>query len=191
MSEEQPSSNLSEQMKKTIENVEIVVEEQKLVEAKLAELQEENAELHNKILRVAAESENMRKRYEKQISDSNKYAVTNFAKDLMSVMDNLFRALEFPVKDLLENPEFNNIFKGIEMTRDDLVNVFKKYDIRRVAPKSGDEFDYNLHQAVSQIETDEVKPGVIVNVMQAGYILGERLMRPAMVIVAKEKSNNE
>ena len=113
MSEEQTNSVLSEQIKKTIENVEAVVEEQKIVEGKLAELESENAELKDKVLRIAADSENLRKRYEKQLEDSNKYAITNFAKDLMSVMDNLFRTLEFPVQDLLENQEFNNIFKGI------------------------------------------------------------------------------
>lgn len=179
-------SVVSEEIKKTIENVEEVVEEQKLIEEKLASIEEENGQLKDKILRLAAESENLRKRYEKQISDSNKYAITSFAKDLMSVMDNLFRALEFPVKELLENQEFNNIFKGIEMTKDDLVNVFKKYNIERIVPKIGDEFDYNLHQAVSQIQTNEHKPGVIVAVMQAGYMMSDRLLRPAMVIVSKE-----
>ena len=185
MSEEQTNSVLSEQIKKTIENVEAVVEEQKIVEGKLAELESENAELKDKVLRIAADSENLRKRYEKQLEDSNKYAITNFAKDLMSVMDNLFRTLEFPVQDLLENQEFNNIFKGIEMTKDDLVKVFKKYKIDRVAPEAGSDFDYNLHQAVSQIETTEFKHGKIVNLMQAGYMISDRLLRPAMVVVAK------
>jgi molecular chaperone GrpE len=185
MSEEQPNSALSEQIKKTIENVEVAVEEQKIVEQKLAELESENTELKDKVLRIAADSENLRKRYEKQLEDSNKYAITNFAKDLMSVMDNLFRTLEFPVQDLLENQEFNNIFKGIEMTKDDLVKVFKKYKIDRVAPESGSDFDYNLHQAVSQIETAEFKQGKIVNLMQAGYMISDRLLRPAMVVVAK------
>ena len=177
-------NKVSDKIKETIDNVEEVLEEKGDLQADLEKIESEKKELNDKNLRLIAESENLRKRYEKQLADSHKYAVTNFAKDLMSVMDNLFRTLEFPIEELMQNEEFKNLFAGIEMTKTDLVNVFKKHDIVRIMPNAGDEFDYNLHQAVSQIEDLEVKKGAIVNVIQAGYVMGDRLLRPAMVAVS-------
>ena len=177
-------NKVSDKIKETIDDVEEILEKKGDLQADLEKIEVEKKELNDKNLRLIAESENLRKRYEKQLADSHKYAVTNFAKDLMSVMDNLFRTLEFPIEELMQNEEFKNLFAGIEMTKTDLVNVFKKYDIVRIMPNAGDEFDYNLHQAVSQIEDSEIKKGAIVNVIQAGYVMGDRLLRPAMVAVS-------
>lgn len=159
--------------------------------AMLEKLAQETQDLKDKNLRLVAEMDNLRKRYEKQILDTSKYAVANFAKDLMSVMDNLHRALDFQVSNVEESTEIKNIITGVSMTLDELMNVFKKYDIIRLVPQIGDMFDYNLHQAVSYTETNELKEGSVVNLMQAGYMINDRLLRPAMVVVAKSKLDTD
>ena len=139
--------------------------------------------LQDKLLRNAAEAENLRKRYEKLIDKAKDYAIMNFAKDLINVIDNLGRALEYKNQ---EDVPVSSLISGIEMTKDELDSVFKKHGLQSIEPTPGEKFDYNFHHAISQIVTDEYNQDSIVNTMQPGYKIKERLLRPAIVTVAKK-----
>ena len=145
------------------------------------------SELNDKLLRMAAESENMRRRYEKQIEEARDYSVQGFAKDLISVVDNIDRALSHLPEQMDENTK--NFVLGIEMTRDELIKVFLKHKIDIVEPKPGEKFDYNLHSAMMQTPTEEYEPGVVMQLMQKGYKIKDRLLRPAAVVVSKGSSS--
>ena len=149
------------------------------------QLQHEVEELKDKLLRNTAETENLRRRYEKQLQEVREYSISSFAKELLMVVDNLERAIEFEP----ENPseELKNILDGVKMTYKELEKIFKKYDIALILPQKGEKFDYNLHYAISKEVSEEYEPDTIVGVMQAGYKIKDRLLRPAAVSVAKEK----
>ena len=107
-------------------------------------------------------------------------------KELMPVMDNLYRAMEYqPNIENIEGEEMKNLVSGMQMIQDELNKAFDQFKVKRLTPKPGDVFDYNYHQAVVQVPTDEYKEGTIVEVMQAGYQLEDRLLRPVLVSVAK------
>lgn len=149
----------------------------------ISNLQEQNAILQDKLLRTIAESENLKKRLEKTITDTREYAIFSFAKDLLAVNDNLIMALDHKPK-IIEG-EVANIVTGIEMTKSELANIFVKHGLETIAPKLGEKFDYNIHHAVSQIESEEYQQDSIISVMQLGYKIKDRLLRPAMVQVTK------
>ena len=146
-------------------------------------LREEIRDLNDKLLRTVAETENMRKRYEKQIEEAKVYSVSNFAKDLLLVLDNLVRALEHKPAEM--NPEVSNIITGVDMTRQEMINIFTKYKMIAISPSAGDKFDYNLHYAVSQVPSAEYAAGTILQLVQNGYMISDRLLRPATVVVTK------
>ena len=133
---------------------------------------------------MKAETENIRKRYEKQISDAKDFSISNFARDLLSVSDNINRALEH-LPENIDSPEIKNIIIGVEMTKKELENLLSKYEVQEILPKIGDIFDHNLHNAISQIGSDEFDPGSIFSVLQSGYIMKGRLLRAATVTVSK------
>lgn len=149
------------------------------------QLQHEVEELTERMLRVMAESENMRKRYEKQLEDIKSFSISNFAKDLMAVADNLDRAISFESEN--QSDDAKQILDGVKLTHKDLYSVFSKYSIEIINPKVGEMFDYNLHHAISNVETSDYAPDTIVGVMQVGYKIKERLLRPSAVSVAKAK----
>ena len=151
----------------------------------IAHLQEEIAQGQDKLLRQLAETENIRSRSAKMVEEASNYAIFSFAKDLVSVMDNLDRALEHVPKDV--NEEVKNIIEGVKMTQQELTSIFAKHSLESLKPNSGEVFDYNQHHAISQVATDDYEPGVIVNTMQVGYKIKDRLIRPAAVAVAKGK----
>jgi len=146
-------------------------------------LKEEISDLTDKMLRNAAEAENLRKRYEKQLDETKTYAIGNFAKDMISVMDNLSRALDH--KPVEMSIEVQNILTGVEMTKQELTNIFTKHKMNAISPSIGEKFDYNLHSAVAQVATNDHPEGTILNIMQIGYMMDGRLLRPAMVTVSK------
>lgn len=154
---------------------------------KIKDLSDEVALLKDKLLRQLAESENLRSRSTKMINDARDYAISDFTKDLIPVMDNFSRALEHLPKEM--NDDTKNVIDGIKMTRNELISVFKKYSLESIEPKTGDKFDYNIHHAISEIETQEHKEGSVVGTMQVGYKLKDRLIRPAAVSVAKSKDS--
>lgn len=148
-------------------------------------LVKENADLKDQLIRAVAEMENLRKRTERDMQDTRKYAVTGFARDLVNVLENLQLALlNIPADDRKNDVKLNTLAEGVEMTANELLRVFEAQGIVRIAPQ-GEKFDHNFHQAVAQVEDTSKEPGTIVQVLQAGYIIHDRLLRPAMVTVAK------
>lgn len=179
-------------------------------------LESEVAELKDRLLRMAAEMENLRKRHQREIQDIQQFAVTNFAKDILSVADNLERALSSinppSINPTSINPtsiQTSNIqmggaaqeggssdltssgikvmVEGIEMTLKSLVDTLGRYGVKKINSQPGTVFDHNLHQAMMEVPNSNQVDGAIVQVFQEGYILHERLLRPALVSVAKQK----
>jgi len=146
----------------------------------------EVADLKDRLLRAVAETENLRRRAEREREDTAKYAVSGFARDLLNVADNLRRALQNISPEVRAKDEaLNTLADGVELTERELLRVFEKHGIRVVDPQPGEKFDHNFHQAMFEVPNADQPPGTIVSVMQAGYALKERLLRPAMVGVAK------
>jgi molecular chaperone GrpE len=136
-------------------------------------------------LYARAEVQNVRRRMEKDIQDARQYAATGFARDILSVADNLARALDHVPAGMREDESYRNFLAGIEATQRELDKVFTLHGITRIA-SAGLPLDPNQHQAMLEIPSDEVEPGTIVQEMQAGYMIKDRLLRPAMVGVAKK-----
>ncbi len=152
----------------------------------IALLHEEIASLKDKAMRALAEVDNIRKRSDREKHDAVKYAAAGFARDLLSVADNFHRAL-LSVPATHDMPDAVKTFvTGIEMTAKELEAVFAKHGIQRIDPLGAD-FDHNLHQAMVEIDSEEHEAGKIAQVMQHGYQMHDRLLRPALVGVAKKK----
>ncbi|MCC7260100.1 MAG: nucleotide exchange factor GrpE [Alphaproteobacteria bacterium] len=148
-------------------------------------LVEEVAALKDQLLRAVAESENIRRRAQRDLEDARKYAVSGFARELVGVTENLQRALESVPPEAREKDEFlKTLTEGVQITQQELLSIFEKAGIRRIDPL-GQKFDHNFHQAVVQIVDPDNEPGTVVQVIQAGYVIHDRLLRPAMVGVAK------
>jgi molecular chaperone GrpE len=150
----------------------------------LAKAQAEIAELKDRLLRNAAEGENLRKRLEREKEDAAKYAAGKFAKDILSVADNLRRALETAPKDAGEADPVHGLIAGVEATERELLSVFERHGIQRIDPK-GQRFDPNLHQAMFEVEDPSQASGTVIQVVAAGYMQHGRLLRAAMVGVSK------
>ncbi len=149
------------------------------------ELKSEVVRLKDQLLRALAETENLRRRAERERKETADYAITKFARDLLSISDNLSRALEtIPENDTALSDPLKNFIEGIRLTERELTNIFERYNIKKIMPLN-EKFDHNLHQAMFEAENAEVAPGTIIQVLQAGYVLQDRLLRPAMVGVAK------
>ena len=141
--------------------------------------------------RALADAENTRRRGIKDLEQSRKYGHISFAREMLSVVDSLESAVNSSPqnKDQLTD-EIKNFIVGVEMTLEQLKQVFNNHNISKIDPQ-GDKFDYNVHQAMFEKETDEVEPGLIIEVMQPGWSLHDRLLRPAMVGVSKKKANKD
>jgi molecular chaperone GrpE len=152
----------------------------------IAALNEENAGLKDKVLRTLAEMENLRRRTEREIADARTYATTNFARDVLTVADNMRRALETVPAEARAAAEGTMlaILEGIELTERDLLKTLERHGIRKIEPK-GERFDPNLHQAMFEVPDPSVPNGTVREVVQAGYVIGDRVLRPALVGVAK------
>ncbi len=143
------------------------------------------AELTDRLQRSVAEQENMRKRLEREKADFGRYAVANFARDVLSVADNIQRAIDaVPGNAAERDPALKSFLDGIEVTERELLKVMERYGISRLNPE-GEKFDPNFHQAIFEVPTADVSPGTVVQVVQQGYMLDERVLRPAMVGVSK------
>ena len=154
-------------------------------DARVAELEAEIAKLKNDVLYAKAEVENTRRRLEQQAEDRAKYSVSAIAKDVLSVADNLRRALDsVPPAAREGNDMANTLTVGVEMTERELLATFERYGIRMV-PAQGVRFDPNLHQAMMEVEDTTQPEGTVVMVMQQGYQIHDRLLRPALVGVSK------
>ena len=148
-------------------------------------LEDALAEAQQAVLYAQAETQNVRRRLEKDAQDARAYAATGFARDMLSVMDNMQRALEAIPAEVKDEEKWKGLINGIEATGRELQSAFEKNGIKRVAAV-GLPLDPNQHQAMVEIPTDEHEPGTIVQEMQAGYVIKDRLLRPAFVGVAKK-----
>ena len=153
-------------------------------EERIAALEAELAEAQDKLLRALAETENVRRRAQRERADAEKYGISRFAEGLLSVADNLRRALDSLPEAEAKDDRTRSLLAGVAATERELLAAFERHGLKRIDPK-GERFDHNFHQAVFEVENIHRPAGTIVEVLQPGYVLHERLLRPAMVGVAK------
>ena len=166
----------------------------KTINSKNAEIEELKKALEDSEdakLRALAETENIRRRMDKEKQDNARYGTVPLAKDLLSVLDNFERALlaspkETKNKNDLEK-NYNSLHEGVSLTLKEIISIFNRNGIEIINPEKGETFDHNIHQAMLEVVTDEFKPGSVCEVLQPGYKIYDRLLRPAMVGVSKEK----
>ena len=146
----------------------------------------ENASLKDKALRTMADMENLRRRTEKEVADARTYAVTGFARDMLSVADNARRGIESIPADALASADgpFKALVEGVELIERDLLKTLERHGIKKLEPH-GQKFDPNLHQAMFEVDDASVPSGTVTQVVQAGFVIGDRVLRPALVGVAK------
>jgi molecular chaperone GrpE len=148
-------------------------------------LQAELADYKDKWLRAQAETENVRKRYEREKEETAKYAITKFARDIVNVGDNFQRAIDaVPAGAAEREPALKSFLEGVTLTERELLNILERHGIKRLNPKD-EPFNPHLHQAMMEVPRGDVAPGTIVQVFQPGFIIEDRVLRPAMVVVAK------
>jgi molecular chaperone GrpE len=145
--------------------------------------EEQIKDLEDRNLRLLAEMQNLRVRQQKDLKDTREYAVAGFANDMISLSENIYRARD--AIPSVEDELYSKILQGIDLTIDELKKVFDKHGIKRIAPNVGDKFDYTIHQAIAQVPTNDVADGCVLSLIAAGYTLKERVLRAAMVAVAK------
>ncbi len=167
-------------------DTEMAPETEAPVEDPVEILVNENAELKDRLLRLAADMENLRKRMDREISDTRNYAISGFARDMLVVTDNLSRALTAVPEEVRESTDDNvkSLIEGIEMTERETYRLLQKHGVEPI-PAEGEKFDPHKHQAVFEIPNTDVPEGTILQVMQAGFAIGERVLRPSMVGVSK------
>jgi molecular chaperone GrpE len=155
---------------------------------------QERDQLKDQLLRALAETENMRRRTERETQSARKYGHTSFARDLVGAIDNLARAIEAAgasgSEAVAADEATQSLIKGIELSWTEILSVIEKHGITQINPV-GEKFDYNQHQAMFELPTDEHEPGMVVEVVQHGYMLHDRLLRPAMVGVSKAADKSD
>ena len=144
----------------------------------------EAAELSDRLLRALAEGENLRRRSQREREETAKFAIAGFARDVLSVADNLRRALEAVPEDSGDNEALGSLVGGIELTERELAAILQRHGVERIDP-AGEKFDHNLHEAMFEIPTADAEPGTVVQVIQTGYVLNGRLLRAAQVGIAR------
>ena len=162
----------------TIQQDEIV----KKLATEIKRLQEENATNLENLMREKAEIENLRKRHIRELDDAAKYTIGEFAKEMVEVMESLYKAMEYKQEFDTTDSKIDGMFEGIDMTLKLLEKIFTKNGITRIHPIDG-EFDHRLHQAISKLSVQDKKNNQIIDVIQAGYTIQDRLLKPALVIV--------
>ena len=168
-----------------LDNQEDLTEKFNLDEEKIS-LNAQISDLKDQLLRTMAESENIRKRTLKEVEQAKKYSHISFVRDLVSSVDNLKRALDSVPDDKNDLPEpIKNLILGLEIVEKEIVTTLERHNIKQISPL-GEKFDYNFHQAMFEVPTNNSEPGVVVEVSQNGYLLYERLVRPAMVGISKK-----
>jgi len=166
-------------------NAEAIVSSEEMIKRLEAEL----AEARDRHVRALAEMENLRKRLERERAEERKYAITRFVRDLTPVADNLARALKAVTTEQHENPLMRVLLDGVELTERELVSVLERNGVKRISPK-GETFNPNFHQAVAELPIEGAASGTVVEVIEPGYVLEDRLIRPALVVVAKAAGNS-
>ena len=206
MSENKESSNTHDEDKKPVKddalNLESIQVENDLdvgqtdednalpIEESNEELQTKNEELKDQLMRTLAESENLRKRTIKDVDQAKKYSHISFVRDLVSSVDNFKRALDSLPEDKADLPEpIKNLIIGLEIVEKEINSTFEKHNLKQISPL-GEKFDYNFHQAMFEVPTNDTDPGIVIEVSQIGYLLYDRLVRPAMVGISKKIEEN-
>ena len=160
------------------------------LQTKNEELQTKNEELKDQLMRTLAESENLRKRTIKDVDQAKKYSHISFVRDLVSSVDNFKRALDSLPEDKADLPEpIKNLIIGLEIVEKEINSTFEKHNLKQISPL-GEKFDYNFHQAMFEVPTNDTDPGIVIEVSQIGYLLYDRLVRPAMVGISKKIEEN-
>lgn len=159
---------------------------ERTVEDVMDALVKESADHKDRWLRTLAEMENLRRRTEREVADARAYGVTAFARDILAVADNMQRAMQALDAELREKaePGVKALLDGVELTERELLNVLEKHGVKKIEP-IGQKFDPNFHQAMYEVPDGSVPAGTVVQVVQPGYTIGERVLRPALVAVAK------
>ena len=156
----------------------------------ISDLEQKVSDLKDQLMRTLADGENLRKRTLKDVEHSKKYSHISFVKDLVSSVDNLQRALEALPEDTSSLPEpIKNLIIGLEIVEKEIISTLEKHNVKQIDPL-GEKFDYNFHQAMFEVPTNDNEPGTVVQVSQKGYILHDRLVRPAMVGISKKIDEN-
>ena len=150
------------------------------------QLAKEAADLKDRLLRTLAEMENLRRRTEREVADARTYGVTNFARDILAVADNMERALKALDDEIRDKADagVKALLDGVELTERELIKAMEKHGVKKLEPQ-GQKFDPDLHQAMFEIPDESVPAGTVVQIMQPGYTIGERVLRPALVAVSK------
>ena len=163
-----------------------VAAEQALLDEQLVVAMRESVELKDKVLRTLAEMENLRRRTEREVSDARSYGIASFARDVLGIADNMQRALDAAQQELggSTDPGVKTLLEGVELTERELLKALEKNGVKKFEPQ-GQKFDPNLHQAMYEVPDASVPSGMVVQVIQPGYMIGERMLRPAMVAVSK------
>jgi molecular chaperone GrpE len=152
----------------------------------VAAAQREAAEYKDKVLRTLAEMENLRRRTEREVSDARLYGIASFARDVLAVADNMHRALETVGPEVREQADakVKALIEGVELTERELIKSLEKNGVKKFSPE-GEKFDPNVHQAMYEVQDSTLPSGSVAQVIQAGYMIGDRVLRPAMVAVTK------
>ncbi|WP_054209113.1 nucleotide exchange factor GrpE [Bosea vaviloviae] len=158
---------------------------EEIIQANFAKIEAERDDLKDKLLRTLADMENLRRRTEREISDAKAYAVTSFARDMLGSADNLRRALESlpETARTTDEPALKALIEGVDLTERDLLKVLERHGVRKIDPQ-GEKFDPNMHQAMFEAPDPEIAKGLVSKVVQSGYKIGERVLRPALVGVS-------
>ena len=175
---------MTDELKKPTEETEVeLTQTQEEIEEESTESLED---LKDQLLRALAEVENIRRRAIREQDEARKYAVTGFAREMISVADNFSRALESIAQEDIESqsPAVKSLVEGLRLTEKELAGIFERQGVKKVNPL-GEAFNHDFHQAICEIPTQEYEAGVVAQVMQTGYVLHDRLLRPAMVGVAR------
>ena len=189
--EEQDLENLTSEKEEQVSEEPKDQEEAEISPEDLIEkLNEEITSLKDQRLRAIAELENFRKRAEKDQSDALKYGISNFAKEIINIRDNIERAQSSISDEAKNNEAIKSVIEGIDLIAQSVVSTFEKIGIKKIESLN-EKFDHNLHQAMMEIENEELEPGTIVQELIPGYTLHDRLLRPAMVGVSKKSKKNE
>lgn len=152
----------------------------------MAQLEAEKADLTDRFVRLAADMENLRRRTERDMKDAKSYSIANFARDMLGVADNLRRALDAIPEDARNGGDagYKALIEGVEMTERAMLSALERHGVKKLAPE-GEKFDPNFHQAMFEVPNAAVPNNTVVQVVQAGYVIGDRVLRPAMVGVAR------
>ena len=189
--EDQDLENLTSEKEENVSEESKDQEEAEISSEELIEkLNEEITSLKDQRLRAIAELENFRKRAEKDQSDALKYGISNFAKEIIDIRDNIERAQSSISDEAKSNESIKSVIEGIDLIVQSVISTFEKIGIKKIESLN-EKFDHNLHQAMMEIENDDLEPGTIVQELIPGYTLHDRLLRPAMVGVSKKSKKND